>query len=110
MQNKHQNFFLSCWCPNVRGGGGAKPVGTKSQVYPKKLLDGSPYQTMQTRFQGPFLIPTKPLLSVISFLTAHSEKHLENTQSEHTDISGYLANIQRAPHFNVPTCAIAILF
>ena len=22
MQNKQQNFFLSCWCPNVRGGGG----------------------------------------------------------------------------------------
>ena len=27
-------------------GGGVKPVGTKSQVYPKKLLDGSPYSGM----------------------------------------------------------------
>ena len=44
MQNKHQKKF-SCWCPNVqggRGGGGIKPVGTKSQVWPKILSDGSP--------------------------------------------------------------------
>ena len=36
--------MFSCWCPNVRGGG-VKPVGTKSQVWPKILSDGSPYVT-----------------------------------------------------------------
>ena len=43
MQNKHQ-FFLVVGVPTFGegGGGGVKPVGTKSQVYPKKSLDGSP--------------------------------------------------------------------
>ena len=42
MQNKHQQFFLVVGVPTFGEGGGAKPVGTKSQVCPKKLLDGSP--------------------------------------------------------------------
>ena len=36
-------FFFNVGVPTSGEGGGVKPVGTKSQVYPKKLLDGSPY-------------------------------------------------------------------
>ena len=32
-----------------RSGRGVKPVGTKSQVYPKKLLDGSPKMSHMLR-------------------------------------------------------------
>ena len=42
MQNKHYFFFLF-GNPNVPGGeGGVKPVGTKSQLWPKICFVGSP--------------------------------------------------------------------
>ena len=43
MQNKHQKKILVVGVPTFgEGGGGVKPVWIKSQVYPKKSLDGSP--------------------------------------------------------------------
>ena len=48
MQNKHSLkckiniIFFGVPTFGEGGGGGVKPVGTKSQVYPKKSLDGSP--------------------------------------------------------------------
>ena len=42
MQNKHQNFFLSCWCPNVRGGGGGQAGWDKIPSLPKKIIGRLP--------------------------------------------------------------------
>ena len=37
MKNKHQFFFLVFFVPTLGEGGGVKPVGTKSQRWPKKI-------------------------------------------------------------------------
>ena len=48
MQNKHQNFFLSCWCPNVRGGGGGQAGWDKIPSLPKKKFGRLPLITEMT--------------------------------------------------------------
>ena len=42
MQNKHQKNFLSCWCPNVRGGGGGQAGWDKIPSLPKKIIGRLP--------------------------------------------------------------------
>jgi len=40
VQNKHHIFYFGV--PTSGVGGGINPVGTKYQVFPKKLFEGSP--------------------------------------------------------------------
>ena len=53
MQNKHQIFFLSCWCPNVRGGGGGQAGWDKIPSLPKSL-EGSPKEVSYSKNENCF--------------------------------------------------------
>ena len=44
MQNKHQ-FFLSCWCPNVRGGGGGSSRLGQNPKFTQKNYWTAPLST-----------------------------------------------------------------
>ena len=43
MQKKHQFFFLVLGVPTYGEGGGVDLVGTKDQIFPMSLFEGSPY-------------------------------------------------------------------
>ena len=53
-------FFLVVGVPTFGEGGGVKPVGTKSQVCPKKFLDGSPKKCGLDLLEIYLRIPHRP--------------------------------------------------
>ena len=45
---KNINLFFSFGCPNLRGGGGGAALdGTKDQIFPMSLFEGSPNDTQR---------------------------------------------------------------
>ena len=63
-------IFFVVGVPTFGEGGGVKPVGTKSQVWPKILSDGSPYSLTS----GTTCLPKKGLLIHI-FTHGHTINH-----------------------------------
>ena len=61
-------------------GGGVKPVGTKSQVYPKKLLDGSPKLMAAQETRDRFIVEEEELNNARNGMSKDMEEQDQSSE------------------------------